>query len=69
MCIRDRANIDFPSVVENTLHGYSYIIYPTIKHTKEKPRYRLVVKPSDAMNAVSYTHLDVYKRQAHSLAE
>ena len=48
------ANIDFPSVVENALHGYSYIIYPTIKHTKEKPRYRLVVKPSDAMNEQTY---------------
>ena len=48
------ANIDFPSVVENTLHGYSYIIYPTIKHTQEKPRYRLVVKPSDVMNEQTY---------------
>lgn len=48
------ANIDFPSVVENALHGYSYIIYPTIKHTKEKPHYRLVVKPSDAMNEQTY---------------
>ena len=48
------ANIDFPSVVENALHGYSYIVYPTIKHTKEKPRYRLVVKPSDAMNEQIY---------------
>lgn len=48
------ANIDFPSVVENALHGYSYIIYPTIKHTKEKPRYRLVVKPSDVMNEQTY---------------
>lgn len=48
------ANIDFPSVVENTLHGYSYIIYPTIKHTKEKPRYRLVVKPSDTMDEQTY---------------
>ena len=37
------ANIDFPSVVENALHGYSYIVYPTIKHTANKPRYRLVV--------------------------
>ena len=27
------ANIDFPSVVDNALHGYSYIVYPTIKHT------------------------------------
>ena len=24
------ANIDFPSVVDNALHGYSYIVYPTI---------------------------------------
>lgn len=48
------ANIDFPSVVDNALHGYSYIIYPTIKHTKEKPRYRLVVKPSDAMDEQTY---------------
>ena len=48
------ANIDFPSVVENALHGYSYIIYPTIKHTKEKPRYRLVVKPSYVMNEQTY---------------
>ena len=48
------ANIDFPSVVDKALHGYSYIIYPTIKHTKEKPRYRLVVKPSDAMTEQTY---------------
>ena len=45
---------DFPSVVNNALHGYSYIIYPTIKHTKEKPRYRLVVKPSDKMDEQTY---------------
>ena len=48
------ANIDFPSVVENALHGYSYIIYPTIKHTANKPRYRLVVKPSDGMTEQTY---------------
>ena len=48
------ANIDFPSVVDNALPSYSYIIYPTIKHTANKPRYRLVVKPSDAMNEQTY---------------
>ena len=48
------ASTDFPSVVNNALHGYSYIIYPTIKHTKEKPRYRLVVKPSDKMDEQTY---------------
>ena len=48
------SNIDFPSVVDNALHGFSYIAYPTIKHTANKPRYRLVVKPSDAMNEQTY---------------
>lgn len=48
------ANIDFPSIVDNALHGYSYIIYPTIKHTANKPRYRLVVKPSDRMTEKTY---------------
>ena len=48
------ASIDFPSVVDNALHGYSYIVYPTIKHTKAKPRYRLVVKPSYVMNEKTY---------------
>lgn len=48
------ASIDFPSVVDKALHGYAYIIYPTIKHTKEKPRYRLVVKPSDVMDEKAY---------------
>ncbi|HHJ9939227.1 TPA: hypothetical protein ACQMIN_001697, partial [Streptococcus pyogenes] len=33
---------------------YSYIIYPTIKHTPEKPRYRLVLKPSDVMTEATY---------------
>ena len=48
------ASVGFPRVVNNALHGYSYIIYQTIKHTKEKPRYRLVVKPSDAMTEQTY---------------
>lgn len=48
------AGTDFPRVINNALHGYSYIIYPTIKHTKEKPRYRLVVKPSDKMDEQTY---------------
>ncbi|MCT2966974.1 hypothetical protein EFM90_04825 [Streptococcus thermophilus] len=56
------ASIGFPRVVNNALHGYSYIIYPTIKHTKEKPRYRLVVKPSDAMTE------QTYKQTVHEIA-
>lgn len=43
----------FIEAVSNALFGYSYILYPTIKHTPEKPRYRLVVKPSGNMNEAS----------------
>lgn len=46
--------VDFPKIVSKALYGYSWIIYPTIKHTPEKPRYRLVVKPSNVMNEGAY---------------
>ena len=46
--------IDLPKIDSDALFGYSYIIYPTIKHTAENPRYRLVVKPSGIMNEESY---------------
>lgn len=45
---------DFPKIVSKALYGYSWIIYPTIKHTPEKPRYRLVVKPGGNMNEATY---------------
>lgn len=48
------ASVDFPRIVSEALSDYSYIIYPTIKHTAEKPRYRLVVKPSNVMNEATY---------------
>ena len=48
------ASTDFPRAVSNALNGYSYVIYPTIKHTAEKPRYRLVVKPTDKMDEQTY---------------
>ena len=46
--------VDLPKIVSERLWEYSYIIYPTIKHTAEKPRYRLVVKPSNVMNEETY---------------
>ena len=46
--------VDLIREVSRALHGYSYIIYPTIKHTTEKKRYRLVVKPSSVMTETSY---------------
>lgn len=45
---------EFKATVEQTLGDYSYIIYPTIKHTEERPRFRLVVKPSEPMNKEVY---------------
>ncbi len=48
------ASVDFPRIVSEALSEYSYIIYPTIKHTAEKPRYRLVVKPSNVINEATY---------------
>ncbi|HFH9381967.1 TPA: primase alpha helix C-terminal domain-containing protein [Streptococcus agalactiae] len=47
-------DVNLPKIVSKTLWEYSYIIYPTIKHTPEKPRYRLVVKPSDTMDKTTY---------------
>lgn len=45
---------EFKNTVKKALGDYSYIIYPTIKHTEEKPRFRLVVKPSEPMNKETY---------------
>lgn len=44
----------FKDTVHSVLSDYSYILYPTIKHTAEKPRYRLVVKPDKVMNETTY---------------
>ena len=44
----------FIEAVSGALFGYSYILYPTIKHTPKSPRFRLVVKPSGVMNEATY---------------
>lgn len=44
----------FIEAVSGALFGYSYILYPTIKHTPKSPRFRLVVKPSNVMNEATY---------------
>lgn len=54
---------DLPELTRTALKGYSFIIYPTIKHTPKKPRYRLVVKPSEAMDEASY------KKAVNEIAE
>ncbi len=44
----------FIKAISSALFGYSYILYPTIKHSLEKPRFRLVVKPDNVMNEATY---------------
>ena len=44
----------FIEAISSALFGYSYILYPTIKHSLEKPRFRLVVKPDNVMNEATY---------------
>lgn len=44
----------FIETVSSALFGYSYILYPTIKYSTEKPRFRLVVKPDNMMNEATY---------------
>ncbi|VDC42846.1 hypothetical protein FMV2238Y02_13190 [Streptococcus canis] len=46
--------VNLPKIVSERLSEYSYIIYPTIKHTPDKPRYRLVVKPSETIDEATY---------------
>ncbi|HEM5582323.1 hypothetical protein HO861_07270 [Streptococcus suis] len=46
--------VDLPKIVSEALSAFSYIIYPTIKHTAEKQRFRLVIKPSNVMNEANY---------------
>ncbi|PNY21196.1 hypothetical protein ASN88_01711 [Streptococcus parauberis] len=44
----------FKDTVHSVLSDYSYILYPTIKHTPEKPRYRLIVKPDSNLTKPDY---------------
>ena len=53
----------FIEAVSSALFGYSYILYPTIKHSTEKPRFRLVVKPDNKMNE------EIYKQVVKEIAD
>lgn len=44
----------FRELVIEALSSYDFILYPTIKHTAEKPRYRLVVRPDGHLTESSY---------------
>lgn len=51
--IRESAEI-FINKVTNALEPFSFVLYPTIKHTETAPRFRLVVNPSEPMNKGEY---------------
>lgn len=53
----------FIEAVSKGLSGFSYMLYPTIKHSPEKPRFRLVVKPSTSMKE------PVYKQVVKEIAD
>ena len=56
MCIRDR----FRDISFDTIAGYAQ--HGAIVHYEETPEIDVVLKP-EGLIPVSYTHLDVYKRQ------
>ena len=71
MCIRDRVEYDPEQVsLDALLLAYFYVIDPTVQNRQGNDRgsqYQTGVyytNESARETAVSYTHLDVYKRQA-----
>ena len=61
MCIRDRSTTILPTLLEN-YKTYGVEQYPSHK-VKEFRMDAVVCENKDGAEAVSYTHLDVYKRQ------
>lgn len=45
---------DFIAYIDSKLKDFTYYLYPTISYTIEKPRFRLIVKPSRNMNEEEY---------------
>lgn len=69
---RDMIFLDYDSLTPDdafvdrvafALSPYSYIIWPTIKHTADRPRYRLAVLPSQSLER------DAYAQAVREIAE
>ena len=58
MCIRDR---DVNATVSEQMDAYGFTLVSTLI-----TKIALPAEVEDSMNPVSYTHLDVYKRQRQS---
>ena len=65
MCIRDRAG----GYSENAKKSKKFIVYMNGQVTKVKGSGKKQIEPGCEIIAVSYTHLDVYKRQAYCRAD
>lgn len=50
----DISDADFITLVAEKLQGYEYLLYPTIRHTEEKPRYRLILPLERPVNEQEY---------------
>lgn len=48
---------DFKQHIHSKLSQYNYMLYPSISHTVEEPRYRLVVEPSRPLTQHEYKHM------------
>lgn len=50
----DISNADFIKLVNDNLQEYEYLLYPTINHTEENPRYRLILPLERPANEQEY---------------
>ena len=71
MCIRDRNNPSWANIVTNTIDAGIYIFKPEVlKYIQMEEKWDIntqllpyLLEKGIDIRAVSYTHLDVYKRQ------
>ena len=67
MCIRDRASVEHRSdVLAQILHPEAWEVLESASAEFEPEKAEPVHMPTPQTEAVSYTHLDVYKRQFYS---
>ena len=63
MCIRDRINPDIAG--DETQYAVGFMNTFTSQNTGYAPEFGFILSYQDKPDTVSYTHLDVYKRQVY----
>lgn len=48
------SNEELKNKIRANLQNYNYMLYPTISHTIDNPRYRLIIEPSRPLNEKEY---------------